>query len=247
MIAPSGRGTPREGPELTVVIPAFCEAQHAGEVLDTWCTTLDSLGIDYVLCAYDDGSPDETLEILEGRARRHARVEVEGHENRGHGPTVLEGYRRARGEWVFQVDSDGEIAPDHFGTLWSRREKHDLLLGRRRPSSRPLGRRLTSAVSRLAVRILFGRGIHDVNSPYRLMRGTALGGLLPRVPEDAFAPNVILSGLAIRDGLRIFEHDVPVRPRASGRSSLSGRRLWRGAWRSLGETLKVARSRRAGP
>ena len=68
MIARSGRGTPREGPELTVVIPAFCEAQHAGEVLDTWCTTLDSLGIDYVLCAYDDGSPDETLEILEGRA-----------------------------------------------------------------------------------------------------------------------------------------------------------------------------------
>lgn len=236
---------PGEGPELTVVMPAFGEAGHVGAVLDGWCSTLDSLRIDYVLCAYDDGSPDGTLEVLETRARRHPRIEVEGHENRGHGPTVREGYRRARGEWVFQVDSDGEIAPDHFDALWSKRDGYDLLLGRRRRPSQPLTRRLTSLASRLAVRTLFGKGLHDVNSPYRLMRGSTLRRLLPRVPEGAFAPNVILSGLAVREGLRVLEQDVPVRARASGRSALRGGRLWRGAWRSLGETVRVARA--AGP
>lgn len=233
---------PSEGAELTVVIPTFCEAGHIGEVLDAWHSTLESLHIDYVLCVYDDGSRDETLEILRHQARQRPRIEVEGHENRGHGPTILKGYRRARGEWVFQVDSDGEIAPDHFAALWSRREGYDLLLGRRRRSSQPPTRRLISAVSRFAVSLLFGDGVGDVNSPYRLMRGTSLRRLLPLIPADAFAPNVILSGLARRHGLRVLEHEVPVRPRAGGRSSLSGVRLWRGAWRALGETVRVARS-----
>ncbi len=246
MSATPGHAAPSEAAELTVVIPVFCEAGHIGGVLDAWRSTLDSLHIDYALCAYDDGSSDGTLEILEHQARQHARIEVEGHENRGHGPTILEGYARARGEWIFQVDSDGEIAPDHFDALWSQREGYDLLLGIRQRSSQPPTRLLTSAMSRLAVRVLFGRGIRDVNSPYRLMRGASLRRLLPRIPADAFAPNVILSGLAIRDGLRVLEHGVPVRTRASGRSSLTGGRLWRGAWRSFRETLTVARSRGRG-
>ena len=240
MSAEVGRATPPA--ELTVVIPAFCEAEHIGDVLDTWRSALEALQIDYVLCPYDDGSSDGTLEILQRQARQHPRLEVEGHENRGHGPTILEGYGRARGEWIFQVDSDGEIAPDHFAALWNQREGYDLLLGCRRRSSQPPARRLTSLTSRLVVRLLFGGGIRDVNSPYRLMRGTALRRLLPRIPADAFAPNVILSGLAIREDLRVLEHDVPVRTRASGRSSLSGGLLWRGAWRSLRQTLRVARS-----
>lgn len=241
-----GGAPPSEGAELTVVIPTFCEAGHIEEVLDAWRATLDSLHIDYLLCVYDDGSRDGTLEILQRQARQHARIAVEGHENRGHGPTILEGYRRARGEWVFQVDSDGEIAPNHFGALWRQREGHDLLLGCRRRSSQAPTRRLVSTMSRLAVSLFFGRGIRDVNSPYRLMRGTSLRRLLPRIPPDAFAPNVILSGIAIRDGLRVQEQDVPVQAKAARRSSLSGGRLWRGAWRALGETVRVARSREPG-
>ena len=233
-----------DGPELTVVIPVFCEAEHIADVLETWRSTLDSLQIDYILCLYDDGSSDGTLEILERLAREHARIEVESRENRGHGPTIREGYERARGRWVFQVDSDGEIAPDHFPALWTRREGYDLLLGCRHRSSPPPSRRLVTMMSRVTVRLLFGRGIRDVNSPYRLMRRSSLEALLPRIPVDAFAPNVILSGLVIRDGLRVFEHEVPLQSRASGHSSLAGRRLWRGAWRSFGDTLRVALSTR---
>jgi dolichol-phosphate mannosyltransferase len=231
-------------PELTVVMPAFCEAEHIAAVVDGWCSTLDSQGIDYVLSVHDDGSYDGTLEVLRGQARYQARIEVESHENRGHGPTILDGYRRARGEWIFQVDSDGEIAPDHFRKLWSRREGYDLVVGRRRRSSQRPARRLVTVMSRLTVRILFGGTIRDVNSPYRLMRGSALRRLLPRIPADAFAPNVILSGLAGREGLRVLEEEVPVQARASGRSSLTGWRLWGGAWRSLGDTVRVALSTR---
>jgi dolichol-phosphate mannosyltransferase len=238
------RWTHPNGPELTVVMPVFCEAEHVGAILDSWRSTLDSLGIDYVLCVHDDGSTDGTRDVLEARARQHSRINVHRHENRGHGPTILDAYRQARGEWIFQVDSDGEIEPDHFRVLWSRRRDYDLLVGCRRGSSRPPLRRLVTVMSRLAVRLLFGARIRDVNSPYRLVRGSSLRSLVPWIPSGAFAPNVLLSGLAGRDGFRLYEYDVPVHARASGRSSLAGWRLWRGVGHSLGDTLRVAWSKR---
>ena len=233
-----------DGPELTVVIPVFGEAAHIEDLLGAWSSTLQSLRIDYVLCVHDDGSRDATRAILERLAGADARIEVVSHENRGHGPTILDGYRRARGRWVLQVDGDGEIAPDHFPALWSPRDGYDLLLGSRRRSFQSPARRVLSATAGLAVRALFGRGIGDVNVPYRLMRASALRPLLERIPAGSFAPNLLLSGLAIRRGLRIHSHDVPVRARASGRSSLTGWRLWSGAWRSMVDVLRVALSTR---
>jgi glycosyltransferase involved in cell wall biosynthesis len=229
-----------------VVLPVFCEAERIEGVLDSWRAVLERLDIDHVLCVYDDGSWDGTKEILERLARQHARVDVRRHENRGHGPTILEGYERARGEWVLQIDGDGEIAPEHLGAFWAQREGYDFLVGCREGAVRPTPRRLTSLVSRVVVRFLFGGELRDVNCPYRLMRAAPLKRLLPRVPADAFAPNVILSGLAVREGLRVREVPVPVLETPGRRSSLGGARLWRGAWRSLLETARVARARGAG-
>jgi glycosyltransferase involved in cell wall biosynthesis len=233
-----------DGPELTVVVPVYCEAAHIEGELRAWSAALGALGIDYVLSVRDDGSNDGTREIVERLAAANSRIEVESHANRGHGPTVLEGYRRARGAWIFQVDGDGEIASDHFAALWEGREAQDLLIGVRRRRAQPLARRLVTAGAGAAVRLLFGPGIRDVNAPYRLMRASAMRPLFDRVPDDAFAPNVLLSGLALRGGLRVLCVDVPVRARASGRSSLVGARLRRGAWRGAWDVVRVAAATR---
>lgn len=227
-------------PLLTVVVPVYQEEGAVAGVLDEWTRALDALGIDYRLRAYDDGSRDGTAAILDARARADPRVEAVHQENRGHGPTILRGYREAESAWVFQVDGDGEMPADAFARLWERKDAYDLLVGDRRDrESAPL-RRLVSASSRALVRLAFGKGPRDVNAPYRLWRGDALRALLPRVPRDAFAPNVLLSGLAARAGLRVFETPVPHHGRRTGRGSLDPRRLAAGVLRSARETLAVA-------
>jgi hypothetical protein len=97
-----------------------------------------------------------------------------------------------------------------------------------------------SAGSRAAVHLLIGRGVRDVNSPYRLMRRSALLPLLDLMPADPFAPNTLLSGLAARAGLRILEVPVPHEGRRSGRGSLNARRLLAGVARSLRDTALTA-------
>ena len=72
------------------------------------------------------------------------------------------------------------------------------------------------------------------------MRRARLEELLRAVPADAFAPNVIISGLAVRRKLRVYECPVPHLGRRTGRVSILGLKLWKSALRAFGQTLRAA-------
>lgn len=211
---------PADAPALSVVMPVYNEEQSVGDVLAEWTSALDALGITYEFLVLDDGSRDRTGEVVREMAARSKAIRVLRHENRGHGPTVLRGYREATGDWVLQIDSDGEIGAQGFADLWRRRESFDLLVGCRVNRSSNLIRQVVSLTSQIIVRVLYGPGIRDVNVPYRLIRRTILHEMVSPLPPDLFAPNVILSGLAIRRGLRIHEEPVAHVGRRHGRPSL---------------------------
>jgi len=231
---------------LTVVIPLYNEEGAARTVVAGWDDLLTSLGIDYELRAYDDGSLDSTSSILDELTRDRPRVVAVRQSNRGHGPTILRGYREARGEWVFQVDGDDEMSPASFPAFWKERDQADLVIGYRSDREAPIGRRIISAVSRIAVRLLFGGAVRDVNVPYRLYRTRALTEMLSMIPPETFAPNVILVGLAVSRGLRIVELPVPHQKRRTGESSLGRISMWRCAARAFWQTLTVAFHARVG-
>ncbi len=233
-------------PELTVVMPVYNEEQAIIKTVTSWVRELDRLDIVYQLVVYDDGSTDRTRQRLAELAPRFASFAVVEQPNAGHGPTVLRGYREARGEWVFQVDSDGELSVAEFETLWQRRRDHDWLLGDRRRRRGSPARRFMTFAARLTVMTGFGpgpsgRALRDVNCPYRLMRRDRLEELLPYLEPTSFAPNVALSGLAAAAGLRIREVPVESRERAAGESSLRRLRLISAAFKSLWQTAQAAR------
>ena len=54
---------------------------------------------------------------------------------RGHGPTLLCGYRYAiknKADYIFQTDSDGQTLPEEFEDFWIKRKRYDAVLGDRR-------------------------------------------------------------------------------------------------------------------
>ncbi len=224
-------------PELVVVIPVYNEEEAIGSVLGEWSRALHRYGIDYEIHAYNDGSSDQTGKVLSEIAGRDSRIRVQNRENSGHGPTILMGYGRSGdADWVFQVDSDDEMGPESFPLLWERRDDHDILLGLRDRREQPAIRSCVSAISRLTVRALYGRGIWDVNTPYRLMRAPLLRDWIASIPRDTFAPNVLISGLACLQGVRILEVPVPHRQRRAG-ESIRKAKLMRAAFLSLFQLL----------
>jgi dolichol-phosphate mannosyltransferase len=232
-----------------MVMPVFNEEGCIGEVVRSWRDTFVAGGIDFLLILVDDGSQDGTGDIL--RAFIHdERIRVIRQAHQGHGRAILEGYRHAVrvAGWVFQCDSDNELPADRFGDFWEGRQGVDAVLGSRQHRRQNLQRRLISGASRMTVVALFGRGVTDVNVPYRLMRSEVLRSIVADLPLDTVAPNLLISGALVFSGARLKNLPVPHRPRRTGRVSLVRWRLWRAAARSFRQTWRYSRRlRRSGP
>jgi glycosyltransferase involved in cell wall biosynthesis len=228
--------------ELALVMPVYNEEGCIAAVVRSWRDMLGASGIHFVMIVIDDGSRDRTANILQDFAGDE-RIRVIHQLNAGHGPTILRGYRQAvtLADWVFQCDSDNQMGPDSFGCLWEMRHEADAVFGCRQHRRQNLQRSLISFCSRIAVGLFFARGVEDVNTPYRLMRSSALQPILECIPPATFAPNVILCGALTFAGARVGSVPVPCEPRQTGRASIVRWRLWRVALVSLGQTLRCSR------
>lgn len=227
--------------DLILVMPVYNEAACIRQQVRSWQVCLDNVGVEYRILVLNDGSEDGTggeIAIFENDPT----VMVINKKNSGHGPTIVRGYEIAcqEAEWVFQCDSDGEIEAETFPNVWNQRYGFDAVLGVRTDRSQSVGRRLISAASRLTVRLLFGKGVKDVNVPYRLIRSDVLSEMLGDIPDNAFAPNIIMSGLLVRRGARICNVPVSHHGRSTGEVSIAGWKLWKSAVFSLWQTLKCA-------
>jgi len=222
--------------ELTVIIPVYNEQEVIKEVILSWLCMLRTLKIDFVISVYNDGSTDSSLNILTELQKHNKELSIIDKANSGHGPTILEGYKSANSKWVFQVDSDNEVKSSSFPDLWKNKENYDLVIGCRRRKS-VLTRRFISFVSSKVVRIFYGAGVKDVNSPFRLFRMDKFRNILFRIPYDTFAPNILLSGFAIRNNLRILELSVPYNPRTTGTVSIKRLKLLQAVYRSFVQTI----------
>ena len=231
--------------DLCAVMPVYNEEEIVGSVTEDWLGVLDGLGIRYELVAIVDGATDASEEVLRAVAERQPRLVVDAKPNSGHGPTILRGYRRGvvTADWVFQTDSDDEMPADAFSELWELRHNADAVIGIRTNRNQSLGRRAISRLARLTARRAFGCRLADVNCPYRLMRSTTLAPLLAPIPDDTFAPNVVLSGMLSRSGARLAEVPVPHQDRTTGEVSILGMRAVRAAVRSFAQTVRLSRAR----
>ncbi len=225
-------------PELAVVMPVYNEEGAIEGVIRKWDRELKRLGMDYRIHAYNDGSRDRSLRILQTLSQHYPRMVVHDKANSGHGPTILQAYREnSDAEWIFQIDSDDEIGCEAFQELWAKRNSYDFLQGRRIRNDQPLPRKIVSFFSRATVKILYGRRIYDVNSPYRLMKCGVFRDYFRSLPGGLFAPNVILSGIACLKNLKVCEIPVQQKPRATGEVSIKKWRLLKAALKSYAQTI----------
>jgi glycosyltransferase involved in cell wall biosynthesis len=223
-------------PTLAVVIPVYNEQDNLIPLLQDWQPVFQETRVPYLLIFIDDGSTDNSLRLLEQVSDPAVRVITQP--NSGHGPAVLRGYQLALdAEWVFQIDSDHQLDPGAFQDLWSNRDQFDLLLAERVDKDASYGRRLISGISRGIVHALYGTGVRDVNSPYRLMRAARLGEALLGIPAASFAPNVLITAWFVLKKSRIFTTKTKPHGGALRRRSRLNGYILRGAIRSAFQTL----------
>ena len=226
-------------PTLSIVMPVFNEAEGIADVVgDLEQEILRQLDAEIVIV--DDASSDSTPAILRRLAERDRRISVErSPANYGHGPSVRRGLELARGEWIFQLDSDGQVVVSDFWKLWSRRDDADFVIGVRANRCDPRHRLLLSAAVRASISVLTLRRVRDANAPFRLFRRAVWEDLRPFVDESVLAPSIVMTMAAIARGWRVLEVPVSHLPRRHGVSSLRFFRLVRFSLRGFGQVLAV--------
>ncbi|HEV9036360.1 MAG TPA: glycosyltransferase family 2 protein [Puia sp.] len=223
--------------ELAIVIPVYNEEQNLRALFRDWQPVFKASGASYRIIAIDDGSADDSVRLLQSLQSENPVISIHTQPNSGHGAAILKGYRLALdAEWVFQMDSDHQLDTGAFVRLWANRNDYDLLIAQRADRNASKGRRWISRFSTGMVRMLYGRGVTDVNSPYRLMRSQVLRSALEKIPAGSFAPNVLLTSWFILKKRRIFTTTVELRNDGLRRSRLN-RYFLRGSFRSCIQTI----------
>ena len=225
--------------ELSVVIPAYNEAQNIVDLIRDWHLTFAGNKIAYRFIIIDDGSVDNTIDLLKALQAEIPAVNIYPQSNKGHGPAILKGYEIAlQSPWIFQIDADHQFETNAFNELWQQRHNYDLLLGEREDKHATLSRNIISAVSRLIVHLLYGKGVKDVNCPYRLMRADKLGPALQKIPVNSFAPNVLITSFFISTKKRIFTNVVHFRKNVSLKKSRMNTYIFKGCINSILQVVK---------
>jgi undecaprenyl-phosphate 4-deoxy-4-formamido-L-arabinose transferase len=217
-------------PALSFVIPLY----HSAGTIAPLVREIAALSVEggHEIVLVNDGSRDDTAGVCRGLLRE-AKVPVtyvEHTRNYGEHNAVLTGYRHARGDFVVNLDDDGQNPPGEAVRLWqeARRTGLDVIFGhykeKRHSPWRNLGSRFTNRITDWALDKPPGFYLSSFRCVTRFVAGEVV---------RYAGPYPYVDGLILQVTQRIGSIEVQHESRRAGESTYTLRRLirlWLSAW-----------------
>lgn len=213
VFATSMATTLSDQPKYSIVIPAYNEGQRITATLDKILAYMGQQGWNAEVIVVDDGSRDDTPNIVRGYAERHPAVRLlQNPGNRGKGYSVRHGMMNARGELRLFSDADlsspieeatklfaalaagAEVA---IGSRWLRRELQT--------ERQPFYRQLFGRIFNLHLHLLLGLHFKDTQCGFKAFSAHAAQTLFPRQKIERWGFDPELLFLARKFGLPVKE------------------------------------------
>ena len=151
---------------LSVVIPLLNEAESLPE-LHAWIKrVLDDKKLSYEIIFIDDGSTDDSWNIIQDLKSKHSEVKaLKFRRNYGKSAALNEGFALAKGDSVFTMDADLQDSPDELpiihSMLWN--DNYDLISGWKKKRYDPITKTIPTKLYNWATRKMSGIYLHDFN------------------------------------------------------------------------------------
>lgn len=229
---------------LYIVIPAYNEEKNIEKVINDWYPIVEkyNAGGDSRLVIINDGSKDNTYEIVMNCAKDKPLLVPITKQNSGHGGTVLFGYQYALkhgADYIFQTDSDGQTLPEEFAPFWEERDQYDMVIGLRNHRQDGFSRIVVTKVLKYVIKLCFGVTVADANTPYRLMKAGALEKAIDNIPDGFNLSNVLVTVYFEKKGMKIHYIPITFRPRQGGKNSINIKNIIKIGYKALGDFVRL--------
>jgi glycosyltransferase involved in cell wall biosynthesis len=202
--------------ELSVVIPIRDEAASLVELHREFTETLTRWGRPYELILVDDGSTDDSFDVMARLQALDPRVRViRFRRNFGQTAALAAGFDFARGRLIATSDGDLQNDPGDLPAMVERIDRgDDVVCGwRKNRQDAFLSRRLPSSVANGLISFVTGVHLHDYGCSLKVFRAEIVKGLRLYGEMHRFLP-----AIASEQTSSISEVPVNHRPRKHGRS-----------------------------
>jgi glycosyltransferase involved in cell wall biosynthesis len=203
-------------PELSVVIPMRDESPNVSRLYSELTAALEAFGRPYEIIVVDDGSADDTFELLASLQSRDPRLRlIRFRRNFGQTAAFSAGFAHARGRYVVTSDGDLQNDPADIPRLVLALEKGpDIVAGWRKDRKDPfLNRRLPSMIANWIISRATGVKLHDYGCSLKVFRAEVVKPMKLYGEMHRFLP-----AIASEQGVVIDEQVVNHRPRMHGAS-----------------------------
>mgnify|MGYP003576882824 CR=1 FL=1 len=201
---------------ISVVVPLYNEAESLPELVDWNRRVMDEHGFSYEIILVDDGSNDESWEVIERLQIQNPNVKgIKFRRNYGKSAALNVGFAEAAGDVVITLDADLQDSADEIPELYRRikEEKYDLVSGWKKKRHDPLSKTLPTKLFNSATRSMSGiHNLHDFNCGLKAYRKEVVKNIEVYGEMHRYIP-VLAKWAGFK---KIGEQEVEHRPRKYG-------------------------------
>lgn len=219
------------GVDLSIVIPAYCESKSLFTLYDRLILVLNNLNKKVEIIFVDDGSSDDTWEIIQKLHKKDSNVKgVRFSRNFGHQYALLAGFHSANGKAVITMDADLQHPPEVIPLLVNHWEKGNKIVNTIRIYSENISwfKKITSNLYYKLFSYLSGEELKPGMADYRLLDRAVVKELLS-MRENGF----FIRGLINWMGFPNTSVEFTSGDRIYGKSKYTLKKMLKFAWMGL--------------
>ena len=210
---------------LSIVVPVLNEEEGLGNFYDEVTRVVPTLDREYEIIFVDDGSTDNSLEILKSVSEKDKKVRVYAfRRNLGKSEALTYGFIQAKGDYVVTLDADLQDKPTEIHKLLQKAQDEgiEVVSGWRKSRRDKSKMKIISKLFNFLVGSVFDLHLHDYNCGLKLYTKDAAKSLRLYGGLHRFIPL-----LAYDQGFSVDEVAVEHAPRKFGKSKYGFSKLWK--------------------
>ena len=220
-------------PLVSLIIPVYNEQDNLPVLLEEIRTAMAAQNRTWEALFVDDGSRDNSLQILRDLAAREPRLRyIAFAENRGQSAAFAAGFQEARGEIFVTLDSDLQNDPADIPRLLDvYGQEYEMVIGWRAKRQDTFVKRISSKIANAIRNRLSRETVKDTGCSLKVLQASLARRLPMFTGMHRFFPTLMKM-----QGARVAEVKVNHRPRLHGKSKYG---VWDRAFSALYDLLAV--------